>query len=399
MNSQQMREMKQRILEAVDAHDETLRSIALTIHANPEIAFQEVKAVQWLTAPLKEAGFRVETGVADLPTAFRAEWEGQPGGPTIALLAEYDALPGLGHACGHNIIGTSAVGAALALQQACPELKGRIVVLGTPAEEDGGGKIIMCEKGLFDDVDAAMLCHPHKKTMVLRGALACVDATLQFFGKEAHASSAPETGISALDAMINAFVAINGLRQFFKEDVRIHGIITKGGEAPNIIPEYCEAKFILRAATVAELTVVQEKVYTAVKHAAAAVGARAEIQEGLVYAERNNNHALAGLFARNLEALGLEVSEPPKKGGIGSSDIGNVGQLTSTIHPYIQITEAGTHTPAFTEATASEQGMVGLIQAAKALAMTAYDLCADANALKDVREEFIRWKQNRDKEV
>lgn len=394
----QTSENKQRIAGAVDELDSKLRELALRIHAHPELSFQEKKAAQWLTEPLKAAGFEVERGIAGLETAFKATWEGKSGGPTIALLAEYDALPEIGHACGHNLIGTSAVGAALALKQAVPDLQGRIVVLGTPAEEDGGGKIIMCEHGIFDEVDAAMMCHPHKNTMVLRGALACVDATFRFYGKQAHASSAPEKGISALDALINTFVAINSLRQFCKEDVRIHGIITKGGDAPNVVPDYCEAKFILRAATVRELRELTEKVYKTVHHSAEAVGAHAKIEEGLVYAERNNNHALAGLFAANLEAMGLEVSEPPKKGGIGSSDIGNVGQVTATIHPYIKITEAGTHTPEFTVATASEDGLIGMNQAAKALAMTAYDLCADPAAFRRVREEFENGKKNQSSE-
>ncbi|PKF85995.1 amidohydrolase [Bacillus sp. BA3] len=390
---------KGRIKHAIEERDAELGEIALKIHANPELSFQEQKAVEWLTAPLIQAGFQVEKGIANLETAFRATWEGTPGGPTIALLAEYDALPEIGHACGHNLIGTAAVGAALALKDSCPDLPGRIVVLGTPAEEDGGGKIIMCQKGVFDDIDAVMLCHPHKKTMVLRGGLACVDATFQFFGKQSHASSAPEKGISALDALINSFVAINTLRQFFKEDVKIHGIISKGGDAPNVVPGYCEAKFMLRASTVKELDVVREKVYTAVRHSAKAVGALVEVSEGLVYAERNNNKEMAMLFQRNLELMGIEVSEPPKKGGIGSSDIGNVGQVTATIHPYIEIGDVSAHTPEFCQAAGSEKGLKALNHAAKALAMTAFDLCVDSDALRRVREEFENWKKKRNVEV
>ncbi|MET1180910.1 M20 family metallopeptidase [Peribacillus simplex] len=390
---------KERIKQAIEERDAELGEIALKIHANPELSFQEQKAVEWLTAPLIQAGFQVEKGIANLETAFRATWEGTPGGPTVALLAEYDALPEIGHACGHNLIGTAAVGAALALKDSCPDLPGRIVVLGTPAEEDGGGKIIMCQKGVFDDIDAVMLCHPHKKTMVLRGGLACVDATFQFFGKQSHASSAPEKGISALDALINSFVAINTLRQFFKEDVKIHGIISKGGDAPNVIPGYCEAKFMLRASTVKELDVVREKVYEAVRHSAKAVGALVEVSEGLVYAERNNNKEMAMLFQRNLELMGIEVSDPPKKGGIGSSDIGNVGQVTATIHPYIEIGDVFTHTPEFCQAAGSLKGLKALNHAAKALAMTAFDLCVDSDALRRVREEFENWKKKRNMEV
>ncbi|BFT71554.1 M20 family metallopeptidase [Paenibacillus sp. P36] len=387
---------KQQIEQAVDSFDEQLRRISKQIHANPELSFHEHKAKMWLVEPLLEAGFEVEQGIAGLETSFRATWEGQPGGPTIALLAEYDALPVIGHACGHNLIGTASVGAALALKEAHPDLPGKIVVLGTPAEEEGGGKIIMCNEGIFDDIDAVMMVHPQNKTMVLRGALACVDATFTFHGKQAHASSSPEKGISALDALINAFVAINAIRQFVKEDVRIHGIITKGGDAPNVVPELCEAVFILRASTVEELEIVREKVYRAVRSSAEGVGATVDIAEGLIYAERNNNKALAQLFQKNLEQMGIEVSAPPQKGGVGSSDIGNVSQMTATIHPYIRLGDATTHTPEFAQMAGSEEGMIELNRAAKALALTAYDLCTDKAAMQNVRSEFTAWKQKRE---
>lgn len=351
--------------------------------------------MQWLTAPLRAAGFEVEEGIAGLETAFRARWQGAPGGPTIALLAEYDALPELGHACGHNLIGTASVGAALALKQAFPDLPGTILVIGTPAEEEGGGKIIQCRHGIFDEVDAAMLCHPRSKNMVLRGGLACVDATFRFHGRAAHAASAPQDGISALDAVIQTFNGVNALRQLFTSDVRVHGIITHGGEATNIVPAFAEAKFLMRAADVKGLGVVRDKVFAAARGAAEASGARLEIDEGLTYAERNNNHALAGLFRRNLEAQGLEVEEPPAGGGIGSSDIGNVGQVTATIHPYIRIGDCVPHTPEFAAAAGSKAGLRALNQATRALAMTAWDLCTSPEALAEVRAEFERWRARR----
>ncbi|WP_370222313.1 M20 family metallopeptidase [Cytobacillus sp.] len=388
---------KNAILHAIDKRDTELRELSLKIHSNPETSFQEYKAMNWLVEPLEKSGFSIERGLANLETSFRATWEGQKGGPTIAILAEYDALAGLGHGCGHNIIGTAAVGAALALKDAHPNLKGKIIVIGTPAEEEGGGKILMVEHGIFDDVDVAMMCHPHGKTMVLRGGLACVDVTFKFYGKAAHASASPEKGISALDAVIHTFVAVNSLRQFFKDDVRIHGIITKGGEATNVVPAYCEAEFLLRAENVESLHVVREKVCAAARYSTEAVGARLEISEGLIYAERNNNKALASIFKKNLEELGELVSDPPEKGGIGSSDIGNVGQVTATIHPYIKITDtAATHTPEFVEAAASEYGMSGLNKAAKALAMTAYDICLNPAKLQEIRNEFDEWKKNKD---
>jgi amidohydrolase len=388
---------KKHIQQAVDARDLELREIALKIHSNPELAFNEYKAVHWLTEPLKKAGFEVETGIAGLETAFRASWSGSSEGPTIALLAEYDALPEIGHACGHNLIGTAAVGAALALKDCFPDFPGNIEVYGTPAEEDGGGKIIMCEKGVFNQVDAAMMCHPRQSNMVMRGGLACVDTTLKFYGKQAHASSEPEKGISALDALINSYVAINSLRQFFKQDVRIHGIITRGGDAPNVVPDYCEAKFMFRAPTVKELNVVRDKIYTVVRHCSEAVGATCEIGEGLIYAERNNNKYLSGLFKDNLTLMGLEVINPPERGGIGSSDIGNVGQITATIHPYFRIGDVTPHTAEFRDAACSEGGMTGLNQAAKALAMTAYDLCFDPDSLRQVRAEFELWKASNER--
>ncbi|GMA62721.1 M20 family metallopeptidase [Alicyclobacillus fastidiosus] len=390
VNQQQL--AKARIQQAVDARDAELRQLALKIHANPELSFAEYQAVEWLAAPLVDAGFRVEREIAGLQTAFRASWGAQSEGPVVAVLAEYDALPEIGHACGHNLIGTAAVGAALALHDACPDLPGQIVVIGTPAEEDGGGKIVMCEAGVFDDIDAAMLCHPRNMTTVTRGSLACVDATFKFYGRQAHASSAPEEGISALDAVIQTFVTINGLRQFFKSDVRIHGIITKGGSAPNVVPEYCEAKFILRAATVEGLDVVRQRVYEAVRHCSQAVGARCAIEEGLIYAERNNNKALGELFKQNLISMGIEVVDPPAGSGLGSSDIGNVGRVTATIHPYIRIGDHSNHTPEFRDAAASEDGLVALNQASKALAMTAYDLFANPHAFQKVRDEFEQWR-------
>jgi amidohydrolase len=383
---------KTKIQQAVETRSSELKSLSLKIHANPELSFHEHQAQTWLTTPLEKAGFQVERGLSGLPTSFRATWNNGKG-PTIAFLAEYDALPKIGHACGHNIIGTSAVGAALALKDAIPDLSGKILVIGTPAEEEGGGKIIMADDGIFDDVDAAMLCHPHKKTWVLRGGLACVDATIQFFGKQSHASSAPEKGISALEALISSYNAIHALRPFFTDDVRINGIITHGGEATNVIPDFAEAKFLMRAATTKRLEEVRQKVYRAIQHSTEAMGARCEITEGLLYAERNNNHALATLFRDNLESMGIEVSDPPVQGGLGSSDIGNVGQVTATIHPYIQIGDVTTHTPEFATQAASEAGMNGLLQASKALAMTAYDLIKNPEAFQSVRNEFNTWKQ------
>ncbi|NGX87749.1 M20 family metallopeptidase [Rahnella sp. Lac-M11] len=385
-------EQKAQIIAAVDLLAAQATELALNIHANPELSFEEVNSAAALIAPLRAAGFEIEEELGGLPTAFRATYDSGKPGPVIALLAEYDALVNLGHACGHNLIGTASVTAALALKQVSQFLTGRLEVIGTPAEEEGGGKIILSDKGIFDDADAVMMFHPRDKTMVVRGGLACVDAVFKFHGKAAHAASAPQNGISALDAVIHTFNGINALRQLFTDDVRVHGIITDGGSATNIVPAYSEAKFLMRADTVKGLAAVKQKVFDAARGAALMTGARLEIEEGLTYAERNNNLTLAGFFQQNLESIGVEVVPPPLNGGIGSSDIGNVSQITAAIHPYIRIGDVLPHTPEFAVATGSEAGLQGMLQAAKALAMTALDLCQDDTKLRAVREEFSNWQ-------
>ena len=385
-------EQKVQIIAAVDSLAAEASTLALNLHANPELSFEEIESAASLIAPLRAAGFEIEEQLAGLPTAFRATFDSGKPGPVVALLAEYDALRDLGHACGHNLIGTASVTAALALKQVSHLLKGRLEVIGTPAEEEGGGKIILSEKGIFDQVDAVMMFHPRDKTMVVRGGLACVDAVFKFYGKAAHAASAPQNGISALDAVIHTFNGINALRQLFTDDVRVHGIITDGGSATNIVPAFGEAKFLMRANTVVGLSGVKQKVFDAARGAALMTGARLEIEEGLTYAERNNNLTLAQYFQQNLEALGVEVVPPPVSGGIGSSDIGNVSQITAAIHPYIRIGDVLPHTPEFAAAAGSAAGLQGMLQGAKALAMTALDLYQDETKLHAVREEFLSWQ-------
>jgi len=381
------------IIKEVDKIDEKLRQTALRIHEKPELGFNEYTAVQILTDLLVSEGYTIETNIAGLDTAFIATYTNGEEGPTIGLLAEYDALPNLGHGCGHNLIGTASVGAAIALKNSHKNLPGTIKVIGTPAEEGGGGKIAMADQGVFNDLDVAMMCHPKNKTMVLRGGLACQGLTFKFYGKESHASSAPEEGISALDAMLNSFTAINSLREYFTDEVRIHGIIQNGGEAPNIVPSYCESEFLIRAKDRQSLQVVKEKVVNAVNNSAKGVGAEVKTDEDLVYAERNNNATLAKVFKKHMEFLGSKVSPPPKRGGLGSSDIGNVGEIVPTIHPYFKIGEHVNHTKGFVEDAKSEQGLEGMNKATKSLAMTAYELCVDDKLLTKIKKEFEASKK------
>lgn len=388
MNQTNLNTSLMKIKNEVDENDKKLRKIALEIHKNPELGFNEFKSVALLTTMLEDNGFNVEKGISNLDTAFIATHQGDASGPTIGLLAEYDALPKLGHACGHNLIGTASVGAAVALKKTFDKFPGTIKVIGTPAEEGGGGKVFMADDGVFNDLDVAMMCHPKNKTMVLRGGLACVGVTFKFYGKESHASSAPEEGISALDAMINSFISINSLRQFFTDDVRVHGIITKGGDAPNIVPGYCVAEFIIRAKNRSTLNDVKKKVFDAAEGSAKSVGAKIDIEEGFTYAERNNNVTLANIFKRHIESLGLKVYDPPKMGGLGSSDIGNVGEVVPTIQPYFKIGNHSNHTYEFAEDAGSEDGLLGMNKAAKSLAMTAFELCVEPDLLNEVRQEF-----------
>jgi amidohydrolase len=267
-----------------------LIDISQTLHANPEILFEERQAAALLTNELEEHGFNVERGVAGLETAFVATYGS--GKPVVALLAEYDALPKLGHACGHNLIATWAVGAGIALRRALPEVAGTIQVIGTPAEEGGGGKVIMAEAGIFNKVDAAIMMHPRDATYLDRGSLAVTRYTVEFFGQSAHASSGPEKGINALDAILQVFFSINALRQAFKPHTRIHGVITHGGDAPNIIPDYAAAKFLVRANEQAYHEELKQKFRNIVEAAALATGARVEIDEGVSYQQRVCNTAL-----------------------------------------------------------------------------------------------------------
>lgn len=384
-------DIRNRIAAVVDQHADRFVSVSRKIWSNPELGFEEFKAQQLLTGPLAEAGFAIETGLAGMPTAFRATWTGKADGPSIAVLCEYDALKGIGHACGHNLIGTGGMLAGWALRQAWPELPGRIQVIGTPAEEDGGGKVIMVDKGVFAGVDAAIMFHPTSgANMVHRGGLACQDVTITFHGKPAHAAAAPWNGLNALDAIIQTFVNVGLLRQQLKPDARIHGIITKGGDATNVIPELTECQFLVRATEAPYMREIMEKVLNCARAGALATGTDMSYTEGLLFENRINNMTMARTFQRHLEFLGLNVEEPDPKGGVGSSDVGNVSRVCPAIHPYVSIAPKGVagHTAAFREAAGSPVGFAAMINAAKAMAMTAADLLGEDGLLAQAKTEF-----------
>lgn len=382
-------ELKASVISEVDARRDELIELSLRIHSNPELGFQETKASSWLVQYLDKNGFAVERGICGLPTAFRGSCG--HGKPAIAILAEYDALPKLGHACGHNIIAANAVGAGVAAKPAMERFGGSLLVIGTPSEELYGGKIIMAERGAFDDVDIAMIVHPGVYDIATTQALACQGLEIEFFGQAAHAAARPEAGINALEAMIQAINAINSLRQHIKEKARIHGIITDGGEAANIVPAHSAGSFIVRAEDDAYLDQLKQRVINCFIGAATATGARLQYKWADVrYAPMRNNLTLAQLFSQNMELVGrrLHLSDPTR--AFGSTDMGNVSQIVPSIHPMVAIAPVGgeEHSPQFATAAASEAANRALLDAAKALAMTVVDLVANPETFNKVKEEF-----------
>ncbi len=385
--------IKSLIIDEIDAHSHELTALSRKIHDNPELGFHEHQAAKWLTGYLEKNGFAIEPGICGLETAFRAGWG--KGRPVIAFLAEYDALPDLGHGCGHNIIAVSSAGAAIGAKIAVDEYGGRVLVIGTPAEELYGGKVSMAQKGAFSELDAAMMVHPGSHDAAVTEALACQGLDVEFIGRASHAAGRPEHGINALEAMILSFNAIDSLRQHIGYKARIHGIITDGGQAANVVPAHSAGSFLVREADEVSLDVLKKKVLNCFSGAAQATGARLEYKwDELCYAPMLNNLTIGGLFVRNMRKLGRKSKLRDSDKSFGSTDFGNVSQLVPGMHASVSITRGGvtTHSPQFAEAAVSEKGFRGMIDAAKGLAMTAADLMADAGALKKARDEFNSHK-------
>jgi amidohydrolase len=383
-----IRKMKSIVTKNVDAQSGKLIALSKKIHDNPETGFNEVKAMKWLCEYLESNGFKVERGICRLPTAFRATYG--KGKPSIALMAEYDALPEIGHACGHNIICTAAIGAAVAAKSAVDRFGGSIAVLGTPAEELYGGKALMAERGAFDDIDIAMIVHPDNSDVASARALACITLDVEFTGKAAHAAASPQEGINALEAMILSFNGINSLRQHINERARIHGVITKGGDAPNVVPDHAAGTFLVRADDDTYLEELKGKVLNCFKGAALATGARLKYKWKDYFAPLTANMTLAEAFAANMRAIGREMKPIPDR-AFGSSDVGNVSQVVPTIHPEVAIAPCSVslHSAEFRAAAVSAEGNLGLLDGAKAMGMTAVDLLADKKLVNRIKKEFI----------
>src|SRR5215813_12796686 len=385
-----MSAVKDLIGPAVDRLAADLEKLSRQIHDNPELCYQEVKAAAWLAEFLDKQGFKVERGVAGVDTAFRGTLE-TGDGPTIAILCEYDALPGIGHACGHNVIAAAGAGAGAALAAIRDRLpKGRIEVIGTPAEEGGGGKVKLIKGGVFKHVDAAMMIHGFDRWIMHQDLLGIVRTGFEFTGKAAHASADPWEGVNALDAVIQTFNNVSMLRQQIRPESRIHGIVTEGGAAPNIIPEFAVATFYVRAPRIDEMWKLHGRVVACAEGAARATGCTVKVVDyENAYEPMKRNEAFLAVWRANVTTLGVPES-PEVKDRLGSSDVGNVSQVVPAIQPLVKIAPDGTaiHSRAFEAAAAGPLARAGLLTAAKSMAMTTFDLLDDPSLVAKARQEF-----------
>jgi amidohydrolase len=386
--------LKEEVCKVVDALTELLMELSTEIHRTPEMSFEEHKALQLITTVLGDEGFEVQKGIAGLETAFLATHPSRSNGPRIVFLAEYDALPGVGHACGHNIIAGSAVGAALAVGKIKESLPGTLQILGCPGEEKGGGKITMIEHGVFDSVDIAMMVHPETKNSGTRNNLTLVPLEITFEGKSAHASAAPEQGINALSAVIQTFNSINALREHLSPDASIHGIITHGGERTNIVPDFSQCRFSVRSPRRKHRDELVEKLKNCAAGAALAMGCKVRFDHfDQIYDTMRINKPLELAFLSNLESLGLSVVKDVEQER-GSTDAANVSQVVPTLHAYVAIAPDGIkpHTEEFAQAAVSAKGMQAMIHAAKAIAMTAVDGFSSEDLINQIKEYFLKGK-------
>ena len=364
---------------------ERLVALSHRMYADPEIAWEEERACGWLAEMLADAGFAVQAGVYDLPTAFVARTGSGP--LHLAICAEYDALPDVGHACGHNIIAASSVGAALGLAPVADELGLTISVIGTPAEEilDSGGKILLLERGAFAGVHAAMMAHPGPSNVLEPNLIAATMFDVRYEGKPAHAGAFPHLGVNAADAMVVAQTAIGLLRQQLRTTDRVHGIVTHGGDAPNVIPAHTSARYAVRASVIGDLVDVRDKVFRCFEAGALATGTTLTISGGeKPYAEGQWDVELSALFGQNGEALGRTFISSPMP---ASTDMGNISHVIPSIHPMIGIDSlpAVNHQPEFAAHTVTPTGDRAILDAATALAWTAIDMASTPT----VRERLL----------
>jgi len=384
--------IKRAIVRAVDRMAAGITQVSKDIFAQPELGYRETFAKSLLVEKLAASGYRIISPAGGLATAFIARRRGGAKGPKVALIAEYDALP-MGHACGHNLIAASAYGAAAALASCGVDLPGELLVIGTPAEEGGGGKIRMIKNGVFRGVDAALMAHPSNKTRVINRMYAVTSLTFTFTGKASHAAAFPDQGINALDAGVTFYNAVSALRQQMKNEARVHGIFRHGGDAPNIIPDRVVMEFYVRALTREYFAELTQKVIRAARGAARAAGCTVAVRRrGQSYDPFYPNYPMGVAFRRNIESLGLADEGFNETEEIGSSDIGNVSQMIPCLHPEYAVggREDINHSTNFLKAVSSGAGIGRMLLVTKAVALTAYGLLTDHALMERVKHDFKR---------
>lgn len=360
------------------------------LYENPEIGDQEFKSMELLVNFLKKNNFETITGVANRPTAFKAEFDSGKKGPTIAYLAEYDALPEVGHGCGHNMIAAMSVGAGVMLSKVIEKTGGKVSVIGTPAEETDGAKVIMSDKGVFNDVDVAMLVHAADQSYQSGSTSSMEAIEFTYEGKASHSADKPEAGINALDSVIHLFNGINALREHLASDVRVHGVITEGGKVPNVVPDNAIARFYIRSKEREYLNDVVQKIKNVAQGAALMTGSTLHMSNfESSFDNLITNNALSQAFTKRLKNIS-EDHVYPEKHSYGSSDIGNVSKVVPAIHPFIGLNEPGLvfHTKEFANKTISQEGHRALSDGTLTLALTGYDVLTDEKLLKNIRSEF-----------
>lgn len=383
--------VKDRLTREVDRRADVLLEISHSIHEHPELGYEEHHAHDLLAGVLEDEGFDVERGAAGMDTAFVAS-AGSGDGPTIGIFCEYDALPEIGHACGHNVIGSAGLGAGLAAATVAEELGGRVVVLGSPAEEGGGGKVFMAERGILDDIDAAMMIHPADGDLKAMNVIAIQQVHVQYHGQAAHAAAFPHKGRNALDAAVLGYMNVAALRQHIRPSERIHGIFTDAGDRPNIVPQYAAAEWYVRSPTLRLLQGLKERVLSCLEAGATATGCTMDhAWLDPAYADMIDNPVLVDLFTTNAERTGRHLADPSVAANVvGSTDMGNVSYVVPSIHPMLAVAPAGVsiHTPEFTAFAGGEEGDRAVLDGARAMAMTVADLWLDPSRVEAAEASF-----------
>ena len=390
MDQTPLSDAKSRLAAEVDGRADVLLDVSRRIHAQPELGYEEQFAHDLLTGVLEDAGLAVTRAARGVDTAFEARAGGI--GPLVAVVCEYDALPGIGHACGHNVIAAAGLGAGLAAAALAEELGGQVLVVGTPAEEGGGGKVRLIDGGTFKGVDAALMVHPADADLTAMDVVALQQAHVTYTGEAAHAAAFPHRGRNALDAAVLGYLNVAALRQHIAAGERLHGIITDGGDRPNIVPAYARTEWIVRSPTVAGLEVLKTRFVACLEAGATAAGCEMDLEWiDPVYADMIDSQAIVERYRANAEALGRIVRVPsPQARVVGSTDMGNVSYVVPSIHPMIRVAPPGVpiHTPAFAGFAGGPEGDAAVLDGAKALAFTVADLWLDGGLVERAQGEW-----------